>query len=60
MNAGPSFFLDGVSLSLLYPSFTFDNLIRCECVRVVSDFIYSCFYSLCVNVCHEIFVYIYA
>ena len=51
-NAGPSLFLECDSLSLLYPSFTFDIwYVVCVCVsvsvRVVSDFTYSDFFSVC-------------
>ena len=64
MNAGPSFFLDCVSLKSTLPLIYFWYLIRCVCVcvcvGVFSDFTYSYFFSVYVWMCVlSFFVYIY-
>ena len=52
MNAGPSFFLECVSLSLLYSSFTFNIWYGVYVyVGVVLDFTYSYSFSVCMCVC---------
>ena len=66
MNAGPSFFLECVSLSLLYPPhllLIFDTLCVCVCVCVNVSwnffvYIYICIYvyfHLCVSTIHVLF-----
>ena len=70
MKAGPSFFLECISLGLLYPSFNFDIwyvVCVCGCVCVCvwvswSGFGFHLqlfFLVVCVNVCFEIFLCIY-
>ena len=62
MKAGPSFFSECVSLSLLYPSFTFDIwYVLCVCVCVLEWFPISLIviFSLCLWMCRFFCIYIY-